>query len=246
MIKRLAPDLNAFTCHFDPLILQNIYSSYATKVKKQLDDSLPLNWHQGGTDIFKSLKGSEGDYFVASYGTNPLMWVSCDSEPTYRLYEKFFGDLCIQDELKTLIDYDKSLRVYCGFLVVGRQADKPIWHVDYKAGAQAQTLITPLLPPDPKHGNLMYRDATGVCRTYHYRFGEAIFFGDGFLHSTQPYTATEENRVLLSLTFGSDKDDHWNCIEKTVGTQSRYLAYPDGSWRYNRLLASEPSLAYAN
>ena len=236
MIEQLAPGLNAFTCRFETKILDKVNASYDQQVCEQLERSLPESWHQGGHDIFGALSGSGDNYFAASYGTNPLMWISCDSYIEYERFSRFYQDLNIETDIRRLIDCKEAVEVFSGFFVVGRQANDTLWHVDYKAGAQAFTLITPLQSPSPYHGNLLYKDAAGETQTYCYQQGEAILFGPGFVHATEPYAPSEENRVLLSLTFGSDKKEHWELIEKTVGSQSRHLSYPGLGWRYNRLL----------
>jgi hypothetical protein len=45
---------------------------------------------------------------------------------------------------------------------------------------------------------------------------EAIVFGDGFEHATEPYPESESLRVMLSFTFGTDKAEHWNILKETI------------------------------
>jgi hypothetical protein len=66
---------------------------------------------------------------------------------------------------------------------------------------------------------------------YRYKVGEAIIAGDRVPHSTEPYATSRRLRVLVSLTFGTDKLEYWPILEKTVGAQSRFLVLPCGHER---------------
>ncbi len=134
----------------------------------------------------------------------------------------------IMDEIKTQDDYDEQIQVYCGFFVVGKGMDRETWHKDYRDGANAYTLITPLFELDQSHGDLMYKDQSSNTRIYQYKMSEAIIFGDGFEHATQPYARTEQLRVMLSLTFGTDKIEYWDILKETIGDQSNYMILPCG------------------
>ena len=57
---------------------------------------------------------------------------------------------------------------------------------------------------------------------------EAIVFGDGFEHATEPYPESESLRVMLSFTFGTDKVEHWNILKETIDCQSNYMILPCG------------------
>ena len=167
-------------------------------------------------------------YHVTSYGTAPLLWISNNNNHTYKLFKSFMDELDIMDEIKTLVDYDKQIQVYCGFFVVGKGMDRETWHKDYRDGANAYTLITPLFELGRSHGNLMYKDEASNIKIYEYKMNEAIIFGDGFEHATQPYAKTDELRVMLSLTFGTDKIEYWDTLKETIGDQSNYMILPCG------------------
>ena len=57
---------------------------------------------------------------------------------------------------------------------------------------------------------------------------EAIVFGDGFEHATEPYPESDNLRVMLSLTFGTDKSEYWNTLKQTIDHQSNYMILPCG------------------
>jgi hypothetical protein len=91
------------------------------------------------------------------------------------------------DEIKSLVDFNNQIKVYCGFFVVGKGMDRQTWHKDYMDDANGYTLITPLFELDDSQGNLMYKDELLNIKTYQYKMNEAIIFGDGFEHATEPY-----------------------------------------------------------
>lgn len=121
--------------------------------------------------------------------------------------------------------------MYCGFLVIGDRAPETMWHYDFRTGAQAFTLITPLFELLPEHGHLLYRLADKQARKYTYRLGEAILLGEKFSHTTEPYGEEDVSgplRVLVSLTFGSDKWENWEQLKPNIESQSHYFAQPCG------------------
>ena len=61
-----------------------------------------------------------------------------------------------------------------------------------------------------------------------YRAGEALIVGDHFSHTTEPFLQTPQTRVLLSLTFGTDKMEHWKNLKQTIEYQSEFFIRPCG------------------
>lgn len=224
-IKQLSPSLNAYTFQFDEALLDPIRRLYSVLIAPMLEKHPALLG--GGNTIQTTFVYPKYRFYVLSYKEAPLLWVSNDDLPTYLPFKAFFDALQIDEEVKRLIDYDKNIVMYCGFFVVGDHLDKELWHVDYFDGANAFTLITPLFDLATQHGRLLYADENKRKYRYEYKTGEAIFFGDGFAHTTQPYPKTN-GRVLLSLTFGTDKTQYWDVLEKTIGTQSKFLILPCG------------------
>jgi len=227
-IARIEPNANAFTFSFDPKILEEIQDSYNLVLVPALNTPEHNAVFAGGKQRAADIGVSDQQYFYTSYGEEPLFWVSNNNQTTYDQFKRFFNGLNIAENVKELVDFESDIRVYCGFFVVGNRAEKPYWHMDYAPGANAYTLITPLFDLDPGHGNLIFKDQNDGTRTYDYKLGEGIMLGDHFLHSTQPYDQTAETRVLLSITFGSDKLDHWEALKQTVGGQSKFSVLPCG------------------
>jgi hypothetical protein len=129
--------------------------------------------------------------------------------------------------------------MYSGFFVVSNVIDTASWHLDYHDGANAFTLITPLFDLLPEHGQLLYLDGTvpldeverapkDGAKKYTYRVGEGILFGDCFAHTTEPYKESSSLRVLLSMTFGTDKMEYWPILRRTLENQTQFVIMPCG------------------
>ncbi len=182
----------------------------------------------GMEQINIQLKLEELQFHVSSYGTAPLLWISSNNAHTYQLFKAFMDELDVMDDIKELVDFDDHIEVYCGFFVVGKKMDRQTWHKDFVDGANGYTLITPLFDIDKLHGNLMYKDASSAIKSYDYKMNEAIIFGEGFEHATEPYPETDTLRVMLSFTFGTDKPEYWHTLKETIGNQSNYMILPCG------------------
>lgn len=220
--------LNAFKFQFDDHLLDEIRNSYRSKLQCFLADPRYQYLFEGGRRFDLPIEPSSNEYYLSSYGTNPLLWFSCNTFETYNIYKRFFDALEIESEVKELVDYDDKIVMYCGFLVIGNRAPNHIWHVDYDPNANAYTLITPLFDLDSDQGNLLYRSTDDQTVPYQYALGEAIIFGDKFIHSTEPYSHSKNIRVLLSLTFGTDKLQYWPILKNTLASQSKFLMLPCG------------------
>jgi hypothetical protein len=183
---------------------------------------------EGVEQINIQITDDELKFHVTSYGSAPLLWISNGNSHTYKRFKSFMDELGIMDELKTMVDFENHIQVYCGFFVVGNKMDRQTWHKDYFDGANGYTLITPLFELEHAHGNLLYKDESKNTKTYEYKMNEAIIFGDGFEHATEPYARTDELRVMLSLTFGTDKIEYWDTLKETIGEQSNYMILPCG------------------
>jgi len=229
-LDQIAPDVNAYTFTFDGSLLGEIRSMYERLAAETLND--PENAHllAGGRKVELELGSGEERLYATSFGEAPLLWLSNDDDHTYRVFERFFRSLGIEDEVRELVDHDERIVVYCGFFVVGNVSEQAKWHVDYQDRANGYTLLTPLYDLDEKHGHLVYEGANGKLYRYRYDLNEAILFGDGFPHTTEPYPKTEALRVLVSLTLGTDRLEHWEVLQ-TIASQSRYLRMPCGHQR---------------
>lgn len=223
----LGDGLNAFKLNFEGGLLDDIRDSYESKIRNFISHKNSQKFLEGGKAYSQKVEQSSEDYYLASYGEDPLLWISSNTQATYEIFRRFFDDLGIESQIKTLVDHKNEIRMYCGFFVVGNRAPRNSWHIDYFPGANAYTLITPLFELEKDHGNLLYKNDDSIS-LYKYEYEEAIIFGDNFSHTTEPYEKSESLRVLVSLTFGTDKIEYWPILGKTIGNQSRYTVLPCG------------------
>ena len=227
-LQQIKSGLNAYTVSFDDSMLNTLRAMFDNHLRERFGREGYAYLFAGMEQINIQLKLDDLQFHVTSYGTAPLLWVSNNNAQTYGIFKSFMSELDIFDDIKELVDFDKKIEVYCGFFVMGKKMDRETWHNDYQDGANAYTLITPLFELDKAHGNLMYKDEKSVVNSYQYKMNEAIIFGDGFEHATQPYAETETLRVMLSFTFGTDKKEYWPVLRKTIGEQSSYMILPCG------------------
>lgn len=224
-LKPLKENLNAYTFYFDPSLLDELKESYRNELYDYLNHHSNSSLFHGNKVICQILNAN---YLMASYKEYPLLWLSSNSENSYQLFHRFFMQLAIESDLKELVDYHEQIVMYCGFFVIGNRAPYHHWHVDYQPGANAYTLITPLFSLSEEHGHLAYKIDKEHRDIYRYRSGEAIVFGDRFSHATEIYSPTNHLRILVSMTFGTDKLEYWEIIKKTVTNQSLYIIMPCG------------------
>lgn len=230
-INSLAPELNAFTLQFDENLLNDIRDSYHQDLEAYLTANENNKLFQGGRRFNQPIESRQGSYYLVSYDTYPLLWITSNNQTTYTIYNHFFKQLGLIEAFKQKIDHKKNLIMYCGFLVIGKQATEPLWHYDYLSNANAYTLITPLFELNNSHGHLLYQHNQKEY-TYTYKMGEAIILGDHFLHSTAPYKNSEKLRVLVSVTFGTDKWQYWDLIKESIEEQSNFYRLPCGHFVY--------------
>ncbi len=228
-LQRIQPEVNAYQFSFDEKLLGEMREAYASSLLPIFKSSRLIECFKGGKSFRFEIEENKQKYFLVSYGEAPLMWISNNSLDAYGMFERFFDSLNIKEEVKKLVDFDKEITMYCGFFVVGNHLDKEAWHVDYSNGANAYTLLTPLFELDKRHGHLLYRnEEESEPRRYAYKVGKAVLVGDHLLHTTEIYPETSEIRVLVSLTFGTDKLQYWDILKETIGGQSKYMVLPCG------------------
>lgn len=225
-LHRLHPELDAYTLRFEDSLLDEIRDSYHCHLAALLES--PRNQHlfQGGL-THRVRIGNPSRYFALSFEDYPLLWLSNNDAETYATFRRFFDALDLEDQVRDLVDCRQRIILYCGFLVVGDRAPAAQWHCDYAPDANAFTLITPLFELDPGHGHLLYKLGAETHR-YQYTLNEAILFGDKTAHTTEPYAPSARKRILVSLTFGTDKLEYWPHLRKSLDTQARYFVMPCG------------------
>jgi hypothetical protein len=185
-----------------------------------------------------SRTGAGQDYAEANPGWNSdVRWVSARTRSAFLEFESEFERIGAASHVEPYLDLDTSVRLYSGFLVTRSYCRRPDFHVDWiDTDNEAFTLLTPLTPNAADFG-LLYERSDGRIAEYRYKIGEALIFGDGFLHATKP-GQSDEPVVLLSFTFGTDKMEHWHKISRTAGTQGELICLPDGSFQEARRRAT--------
>ena len=224
--NRLHPDLDAYTFRFQDDLLNEIRGSYLQKLAPILENPQNQYLFEGGRSHRATLCAS-APYFALSFESYPLLWISNNNQEIYQIFRRFFEASGLAEHARRLVDYRESIVMYCGFLVVGNRAPAAHWHCDYAPGANAFTLITPLFELEPEHGHLLYKLGSQTER-YEYPLGKAIFFGDRTAHCTEPYLPSDSKRVLVSMTFGTDKLEYWPLLKETLESQARYFMLPCG------------------
>ncbi|MBE9560170.1 MAG: hypothetical protein IMF15_05240 [Proteobacteria bacterium] len=227
-LQQLEPGLNAYTVSFDPSLLDTLRTMFDDFLKERLNREGYDYLFAGMEQINIQMKLEGLQFHITSYGTAPLLWVSNNNAHTYNIFRSFMSDLDIMDDIKELVDFEDHIEVYCGFFVVGKKMDRETWHKDFCDGANGYTLITPLYELEKSHGNLMYKDGLSSVKIHEYKMNEAVVFGDGFEHATQPYAETDKLRVMLSFTFGTDKFEYWDTLKETISAQSNFMILPCG------------------
>lgn len=223
-LERIA-DADAFSFRFDPSALDRLVSVYDDVVAPQLD--VPA---LHGDGVHEDLGGDGLRFTITTFG-NRLAWVSSADVPTYGEFHRLFEDLGLAEAVTPLIDVDERVVMYQGFFVVSDGVADATWHVDYVEGSNAYTLLTPLHELDAAHGHLWYSLRDGRMGRHQYRLGDGVLVGEEFLHSTEPHAPSARPRVLVSLTFGTDRMAHWPVLRRTIGTQSPFVVMPCGHVR---------------
>lgn len=226
ILRPLSPPLKAFRFAFSVEQLEPLQALYHEHVAPVFEQANYARKLEGVYYQHETLPGEAFD--LISYDTYPLLWITNRTAKSYHVFERFFQQIRLEAGLKQQGITPSQVRVYSGFFVLGNRAPEPLWHYDYRTGAQAFTLITPLFPWHPSHGHLLYQDTEQREHRYRYQQGEAICFGDGFLHSTEPYAPGPELRVLVSLTFGSKRWRDWDLIQRNIREQSHFYRLPCG------------------
>jgi hypothetical protein len=171
------------------------------------------------------------------YSTSPawgsdIRWYSPRTKRDFDVFKSIFERLGIAGHVKQYIDLDRDIRLYNSFFVIRSECSQANFHVDWdETNNEGFTMMTPLTENCSGFG-MLYKRRDGSIGEYDYKMGEALIFGDDFLHSTKPGTSSDPI-VLLCFNFGSDKMEHWQKIERTAAHQSLLICRPDG--RFHRI-----------
>jgi hypothetical protein len=158
---------------------------------------------------------------------NDIRWISADSDAAFDLFKSAYERLDVARHVREYLDIEHDVRFYTGFLHTRSICKESNFHVDWiRTNNEGFTLITPIcgLSDDSK---LLYRKLTGEVGEYRYKLGEAIIFGDHFMHSTSPGVCSPP-LTLLVFNFGTDRMKHWGKLLRTQGRQCPIVQRPDG------------------
>ena len=182
---------------------------------------------------------AETDWQSVSPGWgSDIVWLSASTPSGHARFESAFERIGVAGHVRAYLDIDREVRLYAGFVIVRRRCAEPHFHVDWvKADNQAFTMLTPVSANAGELG-LLYRKLTGEIGEYRYKPGKALIFGDHFSHSTQP-GESKEPIALLCFEFGTDRMEHWERINATIGYQTRFLRRPDGAFVETALAGRE-------
>lgn len=174
-----------------------------------------------------------GDILPKSYHverppwSSDIRWISAAEETSFLRFQTAFDRMDVARHVEDYVAVDQAVQLYQGFVVTRSECREADLHTDWVGtNNQAFTLLTPIGRPIPGFG-LVFKTLLGETRTYDYREGEALIFGDQFLHSTQP-GRSEKPTALLCFNFGTDRMEDWPAIRQTAGYQGGLLRRPDG------------------
>lgn len=205
---------------------------------------------------YETIESSVGPFFLQRINwQSDACWVSVDDRSSYDVFLSIFTRMRLAQRFGPLFHHPGGVRLYSAFYVVRSQCTAHNFHVDYKSevGVDAMTLITPLddyAETDSfqlsyvahkgaqlrKDGLLDEGEPGSEIRRYTYRKGKAIVFGSKFMHSTEPGACQgDEPHAYLCFTFGTTDPAAWPQISRTLGTQSRVVAAPDGTFGFSQL-----------
>ena len=163
-----------------------------------------------------------------------IRWVSSADAPSFAFFRNAFAELRIAEIFAHL----GPMVLLSGYFVVRRCCRKSKFHADFTdSGGRAFTLMTPLegeiaalpdchllceLPPAEEC-------AAPEVRQHRYALGEAIVFGDDFVHATQTGEAPRD-LVFLCFTFGHAKMTaaQWRSAEYYISEQCPIYQNPSG------------------
>ena len=154
----------------------------------------------------------------APWKGSDLKWVTPKDESGMRHFQESFNLLRLAEQLSFIGD----VTMLTGLYLIRQNTQEKHWHHDFfKTHRKAFTFITPL--QETTDVNLLYKKTLhGPEYTYKYAYGEGIFFGDGFLHCTEP-GRSRKPLSFLCFTFGCKDmgEEAWCSTELAISGQCR-------------------------
>ena len=167
---------------------------------------------------------------IHPWKNSDLEWWVPKDEDGIEHFQTIFDSIGLNKALSFMGDFT----MLTGSYIVRKKTTTKHWHYDFSnTNKQAFTVMTPLQKTTDI--NLLYKKTTdsGPEYTYKYTLGEAIVFGDGFLHCTEPGVSSD---VLFFLCFTcADKDmdeDVWDTTESIISGQCHIYKDLNGNVQY--------------
>lgn len=158
-----------------------------------------------------------------------VRWLSPRSEKDFARFRSVFERLGVARHIAPFVDVVHEIRLYNSMLIVRSSCSEPDFHTDWRDNDnEGFTMMAPLTANCSGFG-LLYKKVDGSIGEYDYKLGEALIFGDDFVHSTKP-GRSDEPVVFLCFNFGTDKMQYWPRIERTAARQALLTCRPDGKF----------------
>jgi len=119
-LQQLEASLNAYTVNFDASILRPLVEIFESSLRERFSREGYAYLFEGLEQINIKINDEPLNFHVTSYGSALLLWVSNNNVHTYNLLKNFITKLDVMEDIKTLVDFNKHIEVYCGFFVVGK------------------------------------------------------------------------------------------------------------------------------
>ena len=121
-LQQIGAGLNGYTLNFDQSLLDEIRDSYSSKLQPILTNPDNHRLFEGGRVLRQPVGAADSDYYLVSFQAYPLLWLSSNTPAEYQIYRRFYDNLGIEDEVRSLVDHHEKIIMYCGFLVVGENS----------------------------------------------------------------------------------------------------------------------------
>ena len=164
----------------------------------------------------------------------PLSWAAqvvrsrCSAHNWHTDYKRSVGTDALT-LITPLCDFDETATFQLAYRPSPRPGEHAYVQVVEKQGDQAEEQGA----GSREHGT---HAGERPVRRYEYTKGRAVVFGSQFEHSTEPGEGRDAQcHAYLCFTFGTDKQEKWAEIERTLGTQSRVVVHPNGEMHLSQL-----------
>jgi len=161
------------------------------------------------------------------WGKSDIRWISAKDGHTFDFFKRLWKHLGAANHFAFL----GEMVMFAGYFVARRLVRKSHFHTDFTGtGDSAFTLMTPLYDmSELSECHLLGQTEGGATKQYRYELGQAIVFGDNFVHATQTGDAPQD-LAFLCFTFGRKRmtDHQWENCQEYISTQCPIYQSPSG------------------